>query len=165
MDAGLKTAIQIGELLKKKGKTLTTAESCTGGGIAYMLTEVVGSSAWFERGFVTYCNKAKQEMLGVSPKTLLSHGAVSEEVAAEMAKGALKEAKADLALSVTGIAGPTGGSDVKPVGMVCFGWASAKGVFTGTCQFEGDRYQIRRSAIAHSLAQILLSLEAEKAEG
>ncbi|WP_407331299.1 nicotinamide-nucleotide amidase [Enterovibrio sp. 27052020O] len=158
----VKLATQIGERLKENQQTVTTAESCTGGGIAYMLTEIAGSSAWFERAFVTYSNEAKTDLVGVSNETLIAHGAVSEEVAAQMAEGALKAANADFALAVTGIAGPTGGSDEKPVGMVCFGWATKKGVVTETCLFDGTRYDIRRNTIAHSLCRLLSYLEAEK---
>ncbi|OEE88358.1 nicotinamide-nucleotide amidase [Enterovibrio norvegicus] len=162
MEQLVKLATQIGERLKDNQQTVTTAESCTGGGIAYMLTEIAGSSAWFERAFVTYSNDAKHDMVGVSQETLVAHGAVSEEVAAQMAEGALKAASADFALAVTGIAGPTGGSDEKPVGMVCFGWATKKGVVTETCLFDGTRYDIRRNTIAHSLCRLLSYLEAEK---
>ncbi|MEZ8144585.1 damage-inducible protein CinA [Enterovibrio norvegicus FF-33] len=162
MEQLVKLATQIGERLNDNQQTVTTAESCTGGGIAYMLTEIAGSSAWFERAFVTYSNDAKHDMVGVSQETLVAHGAVSEEVAAQMAEGALKAASADFALAVTGIAGPTGGSDEKPVGMVCFGWATKKGVVTETCLFDGTRYDIRRNTIAHSLCRLLSYLEAEK---
>ncbi|KKD61099.1 damage-inducible protein CinA [Grimontia sp. AD028] len=164
MEQLVKLATQIGERLKASNQTVTTAESCTGGGISYVLTEVAGSSAWFERAFVTYSNDAKRELVGVATDTLVDHGAVSEEVVAEMAAGALKEANADFALAVSGIAGPTGGSEEKPVGMVCFGWATRKGTVTETCLFDGDRHEIRRNTIAHSLCRLLSYLESEKPE-
>ncbi|EOD80609.1 Protein Implicated in DNA repair function with RecA and MutS [Grimontia indica] len=164
MEQLVKLATQIGERLKASNQTVTTAESCTGGGISYVLTEVAGSSAWFERAFVTYSNDAKRELVGVATDTLVDHGAVSEEVVAEMAAGALKEANADFALAVSGIAGPTGGSEEKPVGMVCFGWATRKGTVTETCLFDGDRHEIRSNTIAHSLCRLLSYLESEKPE-
>ncbi|CZF78632.1 nicotinamide-nucleotide amidase [Grimontia marina] len=164
MEQLVKLATQIGERLKASNQTVTTAESCTGGGISYVLTEVAGSSAWFERAFVTYSNDAKRELVGVATDTLVDHGAVSEEVVAEMAAGALKEANADFALAVSGIAGPTGGSEEKPVGMVCFGWATSKGTVTETCLFDGDRHEIRRNTIAHSLCRLLSYLDSEKPE-
>ncbi|MDD1791836.1 nicotinamide-nucleotide amidase [Enterovibrio makurazakiensis] len=162
MEQLVNLATKVGERLKENQQSVTTAESCTGGGIAYMLTEIAGSSAWFERAFVTYSNEAKHDLVGVSEATLTTHGAVSEEVVAEMAQGALNAARADFALAVSGIAGPTGGSDEKPVGMVCFGWATKKGVVTETCLFDGSRYEIRRNTIAHSLCRLLSYLEAEK---
>lgn len=164
MESLVHIAAQIAALLEIKSQKLTTAESCTAGGISYVLTEVPGSSAWFERAFVTYSSQAKQEMLGVSESTLLTYGEVSEEVVLEMAQGALIRANADIALAVSGIAGPSGGSVDKPVGMVCFAWAHAGNVFTQTCQFEGDRHHIRRDTIAHSLRRLLLCLETQKTE-
>src|SRR5689334_15846625 len=116
-------AEQVGARLLDRRLLLATAESCTGGWVSQELTAIAGSSAWFERGFVTYSNAAKEEMLGVRTETLARHGAVSEEVAAEMALGALAHSHASVAVSVTGIAGPSGGSATKPVGMVCFAWA------------------------------------------
>src|SRR3954464_7328667 len=119
-------AKRIGERLRASRQTLVTAESCTGGWAAQVVTSVAGSSEWFERGFVTYSNEAKQESLGVPAEILRKHGAVSEETAREMAVGALRHSKGTVALSITGVAGPTGGSASNPVGTVCFGWA-AKG--------------------------------------
>ncbi|TKF30484.1 nicotinamide-nucleotide amidase [Enterovibrio norvegicus] len=162
MEQLIKLATQVGERLKASGETVTTAESCTGGGISYFLTEVAGSSAWFERAFVTYSNDAKHELVGVKQETLAAYGAVSEEVVAEMAVGALKAANADYALAVSGIAGPTGGSDDKPVGLVCFGWATKLGVVTETCLFDGDRHVIRFNTIAHSLCRLQSYLESQK---
>ena len=143
---------QVGMALKARGATVTTAESCTGGWVAKTLTDIAGSSAWFERGFVTYSNEAKSQMIGVSEATLLSHGAVSEPVVVEMAIGALRAARADYAISVSGIAGPDGGSAEKPVGTVWFGVASAsgRGVTRREC-FAGDRESVRRQATAYAL--------------
>ena len=149
-------AAQVGELLKTNGEKLATAESCTGGWIAQCLTAIAGGSDWFERGFVTYSNEAKVDMLGVEAETLLAHGAVSEATAAAMAAGALRHSRADWALSVTGIAGPGGGTDDKPVGTVCFGWAAGDGrVETQTVHFAGDRAQVRAQSVAHALGGLL----------
>ena len=143
---------KVGQALKAQGATVTAAESCTGGWIAKTLTDVAGSSAWFERGFVTYSNEAKSQMIGVSAVTLEQHGAVSEPVVVEMAVGALRAARASYAVSVSGIAGPDGGSDEKPVGAVWFGGASAtgQGVTQREC-FAGDRESVRRQATAFAL--------------
>ena len=149
-------AAQVGELLRTNGQRLATAESCTGGWIAQCLTAIAGSSEWFERGFVTYSNDAKREMLGVEADTLVAHGAVSEATAAAMAAGALRHSRADWALAVTGIAGPGGGSADKPVGTVCFGWAAVDGrVDTQTVRFAGDREQVRAQSVAHALGGLL----------
>ena len=149
-------AAQVGELLRTNGQRLTTAESCTGGWIAQCLTAIAGSSDWFERGFVTYSNDAKVEMLGVEADTLLAHGAVSEATAAAMAAGALRHSHADWALAVTGIAGPGGGSKDKPVGTVCFGWAAVDGrVDAQTVRFAGDREQVRAQSVAHAFEGLL----------
>ena len=121
-------AQKVGERLKAARAKLVTAESCTGGWAAQVVTSVAGSSAWFERGFVTYSNEAKRELLGVQEDTLRAHGAVSEETAREMAQGALSRGKGTVALAVTGVAGPGGGTPDKPVGMVCFAWASERSV-------------------------------------
>ena len=143
---------QVGQALKARGATVTTAESCTGGWVAKTLTDIAGSSAWFERGFVTYSNEAKSQMIGVSEATLLEHGAVSEPVVVEMAVGALRAARADYAISVSGIAGPDGGSAEKPVGTVWFGVASASGQGVTRCEcFAGDRESVRRQATAYAL--------------
>lgn len=148
----------ISALLTEKKWQLVTAESCTGGMLASYLTEMPGSSLWFERGFITYSNLAKQEMLSV-PKILLNtYGAVSEPVVAAMAIGALEHSAAQCAVSITGIAGPQGGSIQKPVGTVCFGWA-IKGMSTAktlTKQFSGDRYVIRLEACQEALLGIQL---------
>ncbi|HCM4346147.1 TPA: nicotinamide-nucleotide amidase [Klebsiella pneumoniae] len=143
---------KIGRALKARGATVTTAESCTGGWIAKAITDIAGSSAWFERGFVTYSNEAKSQMIGVSEATLRDNGAVSEPVVVEMAIGALRAARADYAISVSGVAGPDGGSVEKPVGTVWFGVASVigQGVTRREC-FAGDREAVRRQATAYAL--------------
>lgn len=142
----------IGNRLKMLGKTLTCAESCTGGWVAKAITDIAGSSAYFERGFVTYSNEAKSELLGVDPYLLETAGAVSEAVVQGMAQGALSAAKADFAVSISGIAGPEGGSKEKPVGTVWFGFSSAGGY--QACyrrQFSGDRMAIRLQATVFAL--------------
>jgi len=142
------------KLLAQQNK-LSVAESCTGGGVAYHLTELAGSSAWFDRGFVTYSNASKSAMLGVSAATIAQHGAVSEETALAMAIGAINFSVAQVSLSITGIAGPQGGSAEKPVGTVWFGW-SVKGELLAKRQiFTGNRAEIRRQAIIYSLTQLL----------
>lgn len=145
------------------GVMIATAESCTGGLIAATLTEVAGSSDVVDRGFVTYSNDAKQDMVGVRAETLDAHGAVSEEVAAEMAAGALARSRAGLAVSVTGIAGP-GGSAHKPEGRVCFGIADPHGVRTETMEFGAiGRAQVRRATVDHALSLLLAALQPAKA--
>lgn len=143
---------QVGLALKARGATLTTAESCTGGWIAKAITDIAGSSVWFERSFVTYSNEAKSQMIGVREVTLEQYGAVSEQVVIEMAIGALRAARADFAISVSGIAGPDGGSAEKPVGTVWFGIATAagQGITQREC-FGGDRESVRRQATAYAL--------------
>ena len=143
---------QVGLALKARGATMTTAESCTGGWVAKAITDIAGSSAWFERGFVTYSNEAKAQMIGVREETLVQHGAVSEPVVVEMAIGALKAARAHFAVSLSGIAGPDGGSEEKPVGTVWFAFASAsgEGITRREC-FSGDRDAVRRQATAYAL--------------
>lgn len=148
-------ASDILDLAKKRKIMIATAESCTGGMVAAALTDVPGSSAVMERGFVTYTNTAKTEMLGVSPTTLEAHGAVSEEVAAEMATGALAHAPVQLAVAITGIAGP-GGSEFKPEGRVCFGIADARGAQTQTVEFGAvGRDVVRARARDHALGLLL----------
>lgn len=135
---------------------LATAESCTGGWVAKLITDIPGSSHWFERGFVTYTNESKQEMLGVAAETLASHGAVSEATVREMAQGALSHSRAQLSLAVSGIAGPGGGTPERPVGSVCFAWASQEsGVHSEQRHFDGDRELIRRQAVATALQGVL----------
>lgn len=142
----------IGAQLKAQGATITTAESCTGGWIAKAFTDISGSSAWFERGFVTYSNQAKQEMIGVQAATLENYGAVSQQTVREMADGARKAARADYAIAVSGIAGPDGGTAEKPVGCVWFAFAAPQGKTEAFQQhFVGDRDAVRRQAVAWAL--------------
>ncbi|HYA39609.1 MAG TPA: CinA family protein [Candidatus Methylomirabilis sp.] len=146
----------VGHELKKQGLMLTTAESCTGGWVAQIVTSVSGSSEWFERGFVTYTNIAKREMLGVKTTILSRHGAVSEPTARAMAEGALANSHAQVAVAITGIAGPTGGTPEKPVGTVCFAWAGRKrDSVSAKHLFSGDREGIRRQAVAVALQGLL----------
>ena len=141
-------AAQVGGALKAHGLMLATAESCTGGGVAQAITEVAGSSAWFERGFVTYSNLAKQQMLGVSEATLIQHGAVSEAAVREMVAGALANSAAQVALAVSGIAGPEGGTPGKPVGTVWFAWGIKHGVtHAQRHQINGSRAEVRAQAV------------------
>jgi nicotinamide-nucleotide amidase len=147
MDELSDLAQQLGGILKEQGKMLALAESCTGGMVAQAVTSVAGSSTWFDRGFVTYSNQAKAEMLNVSNATLNKYGAVSEETATEMALGAINNSNADISGSITGIAGPTGGSAEKPIGTVCFAWATKnKRLVNVTKHFKGNRQEIREQA-------------------
>ena len=149
---------QIGEILCKKNAKLTTAESCTGGGISKAITAVSGSSQWFEFGFVTYANTAKQKLLGVSQETLNHYGAVSEQVVREMAQGAIQQSNADYAIAVSGIAGPDGGTEQKPVGTVWVCWQTPQQIWTQKFMLKGDRQAIRTAAIKNSLQQLLQHL-------
>lgn len=145
---------QVGATLLARGESLATAESCTGGYVAQMLTALPGASAWFERGFITYSNAAKEELLDVPPAILARHGAVSPETARAMARGALAHSRADWSLAVTGIAGPGGGTPEKPVGTVCFAWAYRHGdCMAATAHFAGSRLSIRRQAVAFALRE------------
>jgi len=148
--------LKLGERLRARGAMLATAESCTGGLIAAVCTSVAGSSDWFERGFVTYSNAAKTELLGVDVALIAAHGAVSAEVADAMARGALAHANVELALSVTGVAGPGGGSAAKPVGMVWFALAQ-RGVAAQAelLQLGGDRTAVREQTLVHALRRLL----------
>ncbi len=148
-------ATLVGTKLKARGLLLATAESCTGGWVAQAVTSVAGSSEWFERGFVTYSNAAKIEMLRVKADTLRTCGAVSEKTAREMAAGALKHGRGTIALSVTGVAGPGGGSPGKPVGTVCFGWAQGRRIRSETKRFKGGRASVRRQSVIHALKGML----------
>ncbi len=141
--------------LRARGWRLATAESCTGGLVAAACTSLAGSSDWFERGFVTYSNEAKSELLGVAPALLAAHGAVSEAVAQAMARGALAHSRAQLALAVTGIAGPAGAVPGKPVGTVWLAWATSAGVRAERLQLRGDRAAVREAALAAALARLL----------
>lgn len=147
---------RIGERLSTHRHTLATAESCTGGWVAQVVTHTAGSSAWFERGFVTYSNAAKTDLLGVSPVTLAAHGAVSVETAAAMAAGALAHSAATVALAITGVAGPGGGSAEKPVGTVCFAWCRrGQTPLTAQAHFAGDREAVRRQSVMRALEGLL----------
>jgi len=149
-------ARQVGEQLLQQDRMLAVAESCTGGWVAKCLTDIAGSSQWFDRGFVTYSNAAKQAMLGVSGATLDSAGAVSEQTVREMAAGVLENSAAAVALAISGIAGPGGGMPGKPVGTVCFAWAVAGSeVRAETRHFEGDREAVRRQSVGHALQGLL----------
>ncbi len=150
-------ASHLGRQLLQRNYMVTTAESCTGGLVAASLTDIAGSSAWFERGFVTYSNHAKVEMLGIAPDLIETHGAVSEEVARAMAEGALLESRAQLSVAITGVAGPGGGTRDKPVGTVCFAWVEMENpVQSETMHFAGDRAQVREQSVRHALGGLLL---------
>ena len=152
-------AADLGRALKTRGWMAVTAESCTGGWIAQCITMVPGSSEWFERGFVTYTYVSKREMLGVKESTLGKHGAVAEEIVREMAQGALARSHAQIAVAVSGIAGPGGGTPEKPVGTVCFAWAMKDGaVRSETRRYSGDREAVRRQSVEHALEGVLVSL-------
>lgn len=148
----------LAQALTVRGWTMATAESCTGGLIAGACTDRAGSSDWFERGFVTYSNAAKTELLGVPADLITAHGAVSEPVARAMAAGALRHAPVQVAVAVTGVAGPGGGSAAKPVGTVWFGWATPRGVDAACLRFDGDRAAVRQATVAHALAGLLQRL-------
>ena len=157
----------ISKVLMQQKKYLTTAESCTGGLVAKLITDIPGSSSWFERGLITYSNQAKMDLLFVQQQSLDEYGAVSEEIAKEMASGCVKFSPAHYGLGITGIAGPDGGSAEKPVGMVCFGWAKSNPkeacektadeiiVHTDTQYFSGDRATIRQLAAQHAIQELL----------
>lgn len=159
MNGSDQLASELGERLKARGWRLATAESCTGGWLAKCITDVAGSSDWFDRGFVCYSNDAKRDMLDVEPCTLDQHGAVSEPVASELALGAQREARVEVAVAVTGIAGPGGGSTEKPVGTVWFGFAWPDGVETECRRFEGDRESVRRATVAHALRTLVQRMD------
>ncbi|MFA6970410.1 MAG: nicotinamide-nucleotide amidohydrolase family protein [Gallionella sp.] len=149
-------AAQVGGLLRSHGLMLVTAESCTGGGVAQAITEVAGSSVWFERGFVTYSNLSKQQMLGVAEATLVQYGAVSEATVREMVSGALANSAAQVALAVSGIAGPDGGTPDKPVGSVWFAWGvKDAAVYTQRHQLAGNRAEVRRKAVYIALQGVI----------
>jgi nicotinamide-nucleotide amidase len=164
MDAGIHQKIQdlsvgVGLLLKAKRLLVTTAESCTGGGVAQAITDTPGSSEWFDCGFVTYSNAAKNELLNIPEALLAQHGAVSEEIAAAMAEGALASSSADVAVSSTGIAGPGGAVPGKPVGTVCFGWVVGDVTHTERLVFSGDRASVRAQSVLHALQGLQRYLE------
>lgn len=142
---------QLAEQLLAKNKSVVTAESCTGGGIAYAFTELAGSSAWFERGFVTYSNEAKIDSIGVSADIIERYGAVSEQTVQAMVVGALEHSLAEFAIAVSGVAGPAGGSEDKPVGTVWFAWGNKETQQTSLRIFSGDRHQVREQAIEFAI--------------
>jgi nicotinamide-nucleotide amidase len=156
MTAALQLATKLGRALTTRGWTVATAESCTGGLVAGAITDIAGSSGWFDRGFVTYSNEAKIELLGVRPETLARFGAVSEQTAREMVAGALDRSRANVAVAVTGIAGPGGGTADKPVGLVWFAWGVRGGaVEADSHHFPGDRAAVREASVAVALDGIL----------
>jgi nicotinamide-nucleotide amidase len=159
MDEIIDLAARVGRVLQEKGLLLVTAESCTGGGVSQAITEVAGSSEWFDCGFVTYSNASKVELLDVSAALIAQCGTVSEEVAGAMAEGALSNSNAHVALSTTGIAGPGGAVPGKPVGTVCFGWAREHHSHTERLVFSGDRRSVREQTVIHSLKGLLRMLE------
>ena len=149
-------AERVGRALAERGLMLATAESCTGGWVAKVMTDVAGSSGWFERGFVTYSNQAKQDLLGVRASTLQAHGAVSEQTVREMAEGALARSRAQVTLAISGIAGPEGGSPGKPVGTVWLAWArTGAATRARLAQFPGDREAVRRQSVLAALQGVL----------
>ena len=152
-------ATQVGRALQAKGLLLATGESCTGGGVAQSITDIAGSTGWFDCGFVAYSNASKTEMLDVPAALIAQHGTVSEEVAAAMSEGALANSNAHVALSTTGIAGPTGAVPGKPVGTVCFGWSRGSTTYTERLVFSGDRRAVREQTVAHALTGLLRFLE------
>jgi len=151
------------DLMQKKGWFLATAESCTGGLISAACTDLSGSSNWFERGFVTYSNEAKTDLLGVDTALINQHGAVSEAVARAMVQGAIQRSGAQVAVAVTGVAGPTGGTAAKPVGTVWFGFATPAGVVTETRRFDGDRAAVRQATVHHALVRLVELLKEQAA--
>lgn len=156
-------SVQVGQALLERQLMLACAESCTGGWVSEVVTATSGSSQWFECGFITYSNAAKQEQLGVTADTLRQHGAVSEETVREMAAGALRRSRAQAALAISGVAGPTGGSPDKPVGTVCFAWAlRGEEAFSQTLHFSGDRETVRRLSVLHALRGLLRLLDVSK---
>jgi nicotinamide-nucleotide amidase len=161
MDAQLiELSQRVGQALTRLDLTLATAESCTGGWVAQVVTHTPGSSGWFDRGFITYANDAKIEMLGVDPETIAEFGAVSQETAADMAAGALVNSNAMISLAVSGVAGPSGGSPDKPVGTVCFAWCKlGDEPHTERHHFDGDRESVRRQAVVCALEGLLARLK------
>ena len=148
----------LAEILLSRNWTVSLAESCTGGLVSATLTELAGSSEWFERGYITYSNEAKTECLEVPARLIESHGAVSEPVAQAMAEGARINSGSDVAISVTGIAGPSGGTAEKPVGTVCFGWATENQTLTKTMHFDGERQAVRQQATEFALTELIALL-------
>ena len=158
-------AARLGEQLRLAGHTLATAESCTGGWLGQCLTAIPGSSAWYDRGFITYSYAAKTELLGVPKELIMTRGAVSEAVALAMAEGALRNSRADWAVAITGIAGPTGGSPQKPVGTVCFAWGCRDGrIVTSTRHFPGSREDVRAQSVEHALSGLIERMDQSTGE-
>ncbi|MFC5472688.1 CinA family protein [Paraherbaspirillum soli] len=161
----MELAESIGRALQTKGWFLSTAESCTGGGVAQAITEIAGSSEWFDCGFVTYSNVSKTELLDIPEALIAQHGSVSEEIAAAMAEGALANSSADITVSTTGIAGPGGAVPGKPVGTVCFGWSvshhSGHETHTERLVFHGDRHAVREQTVLHALQGLLRLLKTD----
>ena len=155
-DVLYEAAYQLGRKLNEQARRLCTAESCTGGWLGKVLTDVPGSSAWYERGFITYTNQSKQEMLGVSEETLIEYGAVSEPTVLDMARGALAHSRADFSIAITGIAGPSGATEKKPVGTVWFAWASNDDfIHSEQHRFKGDRDAVRFQAVQLALEGVI----------
>jgi nicotinamide-nucleotide amidase len=152
-------AQRLGNKLSTKGWQITCAESCTGGGVGYAITSISGSSAWFKKGFITYSNDAKQELLGVSEETLIQHGAVSAQTVEKMAKGAAKNANAEVAIAISGVAGPDGGTLNKPVGTVWFGFYINGQSISQKLMITGDRQAVRIKAIEFALSNTLMLLQ------
>ena len=152
-------AQRLGNKLSTKGWQITCAESCTGGGVGYAITSISGSSAWFKKGFITYSNDAKQELLGVSEDTLIQHGAVSAQTVEKMAKGAAKKANAEVAIAISGVAGPGGGTLNKPVGTVWFGFYINGQSISQKLMITGDRQAVRIKAIEYALSSALVLLQ------
>ena len=162
-DALYRLAARLGRALKRQGLMIATAESCTGGWIGQAITMVPGSSDWFERGFITYTYISKREMLGVSGQTLARHGAVSGQVVREMALGAITRSHAQVAVAISGVAGPSGGTPEKPVGTVCLAFAVKRGpVVVETKRFRGDRDEVRRRSVAHALRGVLKIIDRKR---
>lgn len=162
MDDLVALAEKIGDKLKQQGKMFATAESCTGGWVGQVVTSVPGSSHWFDRGFITYTNNSKRELLGVSTDVLARFGAVSEQTARAMAEGALDRSNAQVSLAITGIAGPGGGTPDKPVGTVCFAWAGEnRETRCERHRFDGDRQAVRRQAVGQALTGLLEFITAD----
>lgn len=155
----IELATRVGQALQSRGLLLATAESCTGGGVSQAITEIAGSSEWFDCGFITYSNASKTELVDVPAALIAQFGAVSEEVAGAMAEGALANSNSHVALSTTGIAGPTGAVPGKPVGTVCFGWTFDRHTYTERLVFPGDRRAVREQTVLHSLQGLLRVLE------
>lgn len=155
----IELASKVGAALQAKRLVLVTAESCTGGGVSQAITEIAGSTGWFDCGFVTYSNNSKTELLDVPAALIAQFGSVSEEVAGAMAEGALSNSVADVALSTTGIAGPTGAVPGKPVGTVCFGWSRGGTTLTERLVFQGDRHAVREQTVIHALRGLLRFIE------